>query len=78
MGNFIVNVDNLTDDQLAFYGWFLVDKGDEFSTYWNSRHDETQTVSNKPPRHLMIDDWNDAQYMSRDNGSPVIKGPQRH
>ena len=32
MGNYIVNIDRLTDDQLSFYGWVKVDTGEEFST----------------------------------------------
>lgn len=75
MSNFIVRVDHLDDQQLAFYGWICVDQDDEFTLYWNPRHNEMQPVSNKPPRYLIIDDVNDAQYMSRDNR--VMAGPQR-
>lgn len=78
MGNFIVDVDRLTDDQLSFYGWVRLDTGVEFSIYWNPKYNETQPVSNEAPRHLVVDDWNDAQYMSRDNGQPVVRGPQKH
>jgi hypothetical protein len=65
----------LSDQQLAFYGWVAVHTGDEFSLYWNPRYNETQPVSNKAPRYLVIDDFNDAQYLSRDNN--LITAPTR-
>jgi hypothetical protein len=71
--NFIVKVDHLSDEQLAFYGWVRIDEGAEFSLYWSPRYNETQPVSNDPPRFLVVDDWNDAQYMGLDHD--VITGP---
>lgn len=72
MSNFFVRVDHLSDGELSFYGWEMVDKGPEFSTYWNARYNEFQLVSNNPPRYLVIDDWNDAQSISQ---GMVISGP---
>ena len=77
MGNFIVNVDNLTDDQLAFFGWIMVDRGKEFSLYMSPRYNEEQLISNDPPRRLIVDDWNDAQFMAKLSGTPITKGPSR-
>jgi hypothetical protein len=74
--NFIVRIDHLNDEQLSFFGWILVDKGEDFSTYWSPRYNEEQPVSNFPPRYLIVDDWNDAQYMV--GGASITKGPQRH
>jgi hypothetical protein len=76
MANFIVRIDHLTDEQLSFFGWEMIDKGNTYSLYWNARYNESQPVSNDPPRFIIVDDWNDAQYMSR--GGSLIKGPQRH
>ena len=75
--NFMVNVDDLNDDQLSFFGWIRVHTGEEFSTFWNPRYNEEQPVSNSPPRYLIVDDWNDAQYMAAGAGG-IVKGPQRH
>jgi hypothetical protein len=74
--NFIVRIDHLDDDQLAFFGRIKVHEGEEFSIYWNPRYSEEQPVSNSPPRYLVVDDWNDAQYMA--GGGSITKGPQRH
>jgi hypothetical protein len=71
--NFIVRVDGLSDGDLSFYGWELVDKGPEFSLYLNVRYNETQVVSNDSPRYLLVDDQNDASTMGR--GS-FIRGPR--
>ena len=76
MSNFIVNIEHLTDDQLCFFGWIRLDSGNEFSLYWNPRYNEIQPVSNDPPRTMIVDDWNDAQYMSR-GGRPLTTGPLR-
>jgi hypothetical protein len=76
MANFIVRIDHLTDEQLSFFGWEMIDKGNTYSLYWNARYNESQPVSNDLPRFIIVDDWNDAQYMSR--GGSLIKGPQRH
>ena len=73
MANFIVNIDHLTDTQLTFFGWIRVDQGGEFSLYWSPRYNETQPVSNDPPRHLVVDDLNDARFMSREG--TIIAGP---
>jgi hypothetical protein len=78
MANFIIKVDGLTDAQLSFFGWIMVDRGDEFSLYWNPRYNEEQPVSNDPPRYLVLDDWNDAQHMATVGGAPITKGPNRH
>lgn len=75
MHNFIVNIDGPPDDNLSFYGWVMVDRGDEFSIYWSPRYNETQVVSNLPPRYLIIDDPNDARNLARDRR--IIVGPQR-
>jgi hypothetical protein len=72
MGKFIVRIDHLSNDELSFYGWELVDVGAEFSTFWNARYNEFQPVSNEPPRYIVIDDWNDAQSMGR---GKVIAAP---
>lgn len=76
MPNFIVRIDHLSDQQLEFFGWLVLDRGDEFTLYWCPQNNETQPVSNDPPRYLAIDDWNDAQYMS--GGNPIIAGPRHH
>jgi hypothetical protein len=77
MSNFIVRIDHMKDDEVCFRcGWVCLDKGDEFSLYWNPRYNETQVVSNDPPRYLIVDDLNDVQLM--DGPYPVIRGPQRH
>ena len=76
MANFIVKIDNITDEQLEFAGWIKVDQGEEFSAYWNPHYNEFQPVSNAAPRYLMVDDWNDARLLA--DGGPVITGPQRH
>lgn len=65
MTTWIVNVDTLSDDELSFFGWELIEKGDEFSIYKNHRYNEDQIISNSPPRRLAVDDWNDAQSMAR-------------
>jgi hypothetical protein len=75
MSNFIVRIDHLSEDQLCFFGWVRIDSGEEFSLYWNPRYNETQPVANTPPRYLIIDDLNDATFMSR--GKPIIQGPIR-
>ncbi len=77
--NFIVNISHLSDGELEFFGWVLVDKGEEFSLYWNPRYNESQPVDNKHPRYLLVDDLNDAIQIqmgvgSRDN-QPIIRGP---
>jgi hypothetical protein len=74
MPNFVVRVDHLTEDQLSFFGWIRLDTGDEFSLYWNPRYNETQPVSNDPPRYLVVDDVNDAGQMG---GGSFINGPVR-
>ena len=79
MSNFIVDVSHLTDDQLVFFGWVLVEKDEEFSLCWNPRYNETQPVTNAKPRYLIVDDWNDASSMSGgwDSAEEIIKGPTR-
>jgi hypothetical protein len=71
--NFVVKIDDLSDADLSFYGWEMVDKGDEFSLYWSARYNETQPVSNQSPRYLIVDDWNDANSMGR---GTFIHGPR--
>jgi hypothetical protein len=63
--NYLVRVDDLSDDELSFFGWEVLDKGEEFSIYSNARYNETQPVSNESPRYLLIDDRNDAQVIGR-------------
>jgi hypothetical protein len=75
MAYFFVRVDHLTDEELSFFGWELIDKGSEYSSYWNARYNEIQPVSNDPPRFIVVDDWNDARNMSR--GGSLITGPHR-
>ncbi|HEY8098238.1 MAG TPA: hypothetical protein VIE65_19430 [Methylobacter sp.] len=75
MSAFIVRIDHLTESQLEFFGWLKVDQDSEFSIYWNPRYNEAQVVSNDPPRYLLIDDWNDAQFM-RGNWD-IISGPTK-
>jgi len=75
MANFIVRIDHLSDQQLEFFGWIKVDTGAEFSLYWNPRYNETQSVSNDPPRYLVVDDVNDAGQIG--GGGTVINGPIR-
>lgn len=70
--SFIVRVDHLTDDQLTFFGWIRTHQGDEFSTYRCFHNGEEQVVSNGLPRYMVIDDVNDAQFMSLDK---IITGP---
>ena len=77
MANFVVNVDHLNDQQMSFFGWLNVDQGEEFSVYWNPRYNEFQVVSNDPPRYLIIDDWNDAKFMSLGGDKPIREGPSR-
>jgi hypothetical protein len=72
MADFFVRIDHLSNDELSFYGWEIVDEGGEFSTYWNARYNEFQPVANDSPRYIVVDDWNDAQAMSR---GPIIAGP---
>jgi hypothetical protein len=75
MAYFFVRVDHLTDEKLSFFGWELIDKGNKYSAYWNARYNEIQPVSNDAPRFIVVDDWNDAQNMSR--GGSLITGPPR-
>lgn len=72
---YIVQIDHLTDSQLEFFGWIKVDEGDEFSTYWSPRYNEHQLVENKPPRFLIVDDWNDA--INMDGGGDVTNAPPK-
>lgn len=74
--NYIVRIDHLSDDQLSFYGFEKVHSGPEFSLYLNVRYDEMQPVSNVSPRYIIVDDWNDAQYMA-DDDADVVTGPRR-
>jgi len=75
MAYFFVRVDHLTDEELSFFGWELIDKGNEYSAYWNARYNEIQLVSNEAPRFIVVDDLNDARNMSR--GGSLITGPRR-
>ena len=72
--NFSVDVTGLSEEQLHFYGWFKTESNAEFSIYWNARYNERQVVQNGPPKFLIVDDWNDAQYLARDRNK-VIQGP---
>jgi hypothetical protein len=74
--NYIVRIDHLEDDQLALYGFARIDAGEEFSLYLHVRYNEMQPVSNVSPRYIIVDDWNDAQYMSADDAT-VVTGPTR-
>ena len=74
--NYIVRIDHLEDEQLSFYGFERIHTGPEFSLYLQVRYNEMQPVSNISPRYIIVDDWNDAQYMSEDDSS-VITGPRR-
>jgi hypothetical protein len=75
MANYFVRVDHLTDEELSFFGWEVIDRGNEYSAYWNARYNEVQPVSNGPPRFIVVDDLNDARNMSR--GGFLITGPYR-
>jgi hypothetical protein len=74
MANFCVRIDHLSDQELSFFGWEKVQSDQEFGTYWNARYNEFQPVSETEPRYLVVDDWNDAQSMSR-AGSTIIQAP---
>lgn len=70
---YLVRVDHLSDQQLNFFGWFREAEGEEFSIYWHPHSDERQPVSNVSPRYLVVDDWNDAEYMS--DGEEIVVAP---
>jgi hypothetical protein len=60
----IIRVDHLSDDDLAFYGWIRVAEDEEFGLYVRPHDGERQVVSNDPPRWFVVEDYNDAVYMS--------------
>lgn len=73
MEKWVVRVDHLTDDQLAFYGWGVSSMGKSLLSTSMSGVAKPQVVSNTPPRYLMLEDFNDA--MSLNPNGFVIKGP---
>ena len=68
-----VPIDHLDDSDLEFVGWYKIADDGVFSLYQRPYDGEQQVVSNKSPRYLVVDDYNDAQALSR--GSIII-GPQ--
>lgn len=70
---FIVRIDDLTDEQLEFFGFVRVHQGSVFSTYLHVYSGEDQIVSNRPPRYLQVEDVNDATQIS----PTIIVGPPR-
>lgn len=70
-----INIDHVEDSDLEFMGWYRVVEGPEFSIYRRPHDGEEQMVSNDPPRIIVVDDYNDAQILSR--GSIII-GPENH
>lgn len=73
---FIVRVDDKDDDELAFFGWQCVAKGDEFSSYERPYDGERQIISNIAPRYMVLDDYNDATQLS--NGAIILGPGTRH
>lgn len=72
---FIFTIDHLTDDQLTFFGWVVVDEDDEFKMYRRMHDGDQQVVQKSPPRWFMVDDVNDAQQMSTGG---IIVGPETY
>ena len=68
-----VRIDDIDDSELEFMGWYRVAQDAEFSMYQRPYDGQQQVVSNEPPRFLVLDDYNDAQSISRER---IIAGPQ--
>ncbi len=63
---FIVCIDHLSESQLNFFGWDLVQETDEFWLYLHVRTGEEQIVDGKGKKYLLVDDVNDANAMAVD------------
>ena len=63
---FIVCIDHLSESQLNFFGWDLVQETDEFGLYLHVHTGEEQIVDRKGKKYLLVDDVNDATAMAAD------------
>lgn len=60
---FSVCIDNLTEQQLEFFGWTIVRRNEEFIIYQYMYDGDEQIVDAKGKQFLIVDDYNDAQQM---------------
>lgn len=68
---FAVCIDDLTVQQLEFFGWTIVRQNDEFIVYQHLYDGDEQIVDAKGKKFLLVDDYNDAQQM----GHSIIRIP---
>lgn len=70
MARFAVNIGNIPDDTLAFFGYTLIRENSEFKVY-SDKYLEDHIVAKAKPL-LYVEDVNDAAYMA---ASDVIAIP---
>jgi heme oxygenase len=61
MGRFAVNVSELDDRTLSFYGFELIDENEEFKVYTDKNLESHIVAKNLP--YLFVEDMNDAATM---------------
>ncbi len=73
LSQWYVSIDHLSDDQLEFFGWYLVRENEEFAVYGKGGYGDNEQVVAKSKKFLLVEDHNDAQQM----GDYLIKAPPK-
>lgn len=67
---FYVRIDGISDEDLEFFGYVLVEENDNFKFYRDYRLEEY--VVHKANPHLFVDDVNDAVALANRSGHPSV------